>query len=83
MPLKVRATRVWQFAVSVRKHALDAVDGFSTGRGVPMMWVLLMHHDSEEATMRAVTTIGLDIAKRVLQLHGIDEKGNVLIRRKC
>jgi transposase len=29
-----------------------------------------------------VTTIGLDIAKHVFQLHGIDETGQVLIRRQ-
>ena len=32
--------------------------------------------------MQAVTTIGLDIAKSVFQVHGIDAEGNVLIRRK-
>jgi len=32
--------------------------------------------------MQTVTTIGLDIAKSVFQLHGIDAKGKVLIRRK-
>jgi transposase len=32
--------------------------------------------------MQAVTTIGLDIAKSVFQVHGIDADGNVLIRRQ-
>jgi transposase len=32
--------------------------------------------------MQTVTTIGLDIAKSVFQVHGIDANGNVLIRRK-
>jgi hypothetical protein len=27
--------------------------------------------------MQAVTTIGLDIAKSVFQVHGIDEEGNI------
>ncbi len=31
--------------------------------------------------MQAVTTIGLDIAKSVFQVHGVDVAGNVLIRR--
>ena len=31
--------------------------------------------------MQAVTTIGLDIAKSVFQVHGIDVEGKVLIRR--
>jgi hypothetical protein len=29
-------------------------------------------HDSEELLMQAVTTIGLDIAKSVFQVHGVD-----------
>jgi transposase len=32
--------------------------------------------------MQAVTTIGLDIAKSVFQVHGIDPEGNVLMRPK-
>ena len=32
--------------------------------------------------MQAVTTIGLDIAKSVFQVHGIDAEGKVIIRRK-
>jgi len=32
--------------------------------------------------MQAVTTIGLDIAKSVFQVHGINAEGKVLIRRQ-
>jgi hypothetical protein len=32
--------------------------------------------------MQAVTSIGLDIAKSIFQVHGTDAAGNVLIRRK-
>ena len=32
--------------------------------------------------MQTLTTIGLDIAKAAFQMHGIDAKGKVLIRRK-
>jgi len=32
--------------------------------------------------MQAITTIGLDIAKSVFQVHGIDAEGKVLIRRQ-
>ena len=32
--------------------------------------------------MQAVTTIGLDIAKSVFQVHGIDAEGKVIIRRQ-
>src|ERR1700745_1335115 len=39
-------------------------------------------HDSEEPNMQAVTTIGLDIAKSVFQVHGIDAAGNVVVCRQ-
>jgi transposase len=39
-------------------------------------------HDSEEQNMQTVTTIGLDIAKSVFQVHGIDAEGKVVIRRQ-
>jgi transposase len=32
--------------------------------------------------MQAVTTIGLDIAKSVFQVHGVDAAGQVLIRAR-
>jgi transposase len=32
--------------------------------------------------MQEITTIGLDIAKSVFQVHGIDAEGNVIIRRQ-
>ena len=32
--------------------------------------------------MHAVTTIGLDIAKSVFQVHGVDAHGNVVVRRQ-
>src|SRR4029450_749699 len=32
--------------------------------------------------MQAVTTIGLDIAKSVFQVHGVDAEGQVIIRRQ-
>jgi transposase len=32
--------------------------------------------------MQTVTTIGLDIAKSVFQVHGVDAKGTVVVRRQ-
>jgi len=32
--------------------------------------------------MQAVTTIGLDIAKSVFQIHGVDAAGHVIVRRQ-
>jgi transposase len=39
-------------------------------------------NDSEEPNMQAITTVGLDIAKSVFQVHGVDVEGNVIIRRQ-
>ena len=36
----------------------------------------------EEPSIQAITTIGLDIAKSVFQVHGIDAQGNVIVRRQ-
>ncbi len=38
--------------------------------------------DSEELAMQTVTTIGLDIAKSVFQVHGVDAEGNIIFRRR-
>ena len=32
--------------------------------------------------MEQISTIGIDIAKSVFQVHGIDEKGEVVVRRQ-
>ncbi len=32
--------------------------------------------------MQAITTVGLDIAKSVFQVHGVDADGNVVVRRQ-
>jgi len=32
--------------------------------------------------MEAITTIGLDIAKSVFQVHGVDAAGKVVVRRQ-
>ena len=32
--------------------------------------------------MAAITTVGLDIAKSVFQVHGVDAQGSVVVRRQ-
>jgi transposase len=44
--------------------------------------MLLKRHNSEEPSMQAITTIGLDIAKSLFQAHGVDAQGKVIIRRQ-
>ena len=33
--------------------------------------------------MSEITTIGLDLAKNIFQVHGVDEVGSVVIRKRC
>ena len=53
-----------------------------------MLWTALQTSASFElveeleATMEAVVTIGLDIAKSVFQVHGVDGSGAVVVRRR-
>ena len=47
---------------------------------MPKQWVLLGPHNLEEPNMQAITTIGLDIAKSVFQVHGVAVDGQVVIR---
>jgi len=45
------------------------------------MWVLFERsHHLEELSMQSITTIGLDIAKSVFQVHGVDAAGQVVVR---
>lgn len=32
--------------------------------------------------MNDITVLGIDLAKNVLQLHGIDQKGNVILKER-
>jgi len=32
--------------------------------------------------MTAITTIGIDLAKKVFHVHGVDAEGNVVVARK-
>jgi transposase len=44
--------------------------------------VVVAKRHVRRSLMEQTTTIGLDIAKHVFQVHGIDAAGEVLIRRK-
>ena len=46
------------------------------------MGAALGSHDSEELPMQTISTIGLDIAKSVFQVHGVDAAGQVAVRRQ-
>src|SRR5258705_12704544 len=46
------------------------------------MWALLKLPRFGGASMQTITTIGLDIAKSVFQVHGVDAAGELVIRRQ-
>src|ERR1700730_8163345 len=46
------------------------------------MWALLKLPRFGGASMQTITTIGLDIAKSVFQVHGVDAAGQVVVRRQ-
>jgi transposase len=37
---------------------------------------------SKGATIMKITTIGIDLAKQVFQVHGVDAQGNAVLRKK-
>jgi hypothetical protein len=60
-------------------HGLDGVDGPLTA-SVCQSWVV-DNTNRREPPMKEVTTIGLDLAKAVFQVHGVDAVGAVAVRR--
>jgi transposase len=45
-------------------------------------WLSYYHLTKERGPMSKVTLLGIDIAKNVFQLHGVDEKGNPVLKRR-
>jgi transposase len=43
---------------------------------------MAMFHKPGEAITMKITTIGLDLAKNVFQVHGVDEQGKAVIRKQ-
>ena len=62
--------------------ACDAVDGSSTGTRVPRNGRRLRLPRFGGAAHASISTIGLDIAKSVFQVHGVDAAGQVVLRRQ-
>jgi transposase len=44
--------------------------------------VVVEDHQEREPSMEKITTIGLDLAKNVFQVHGIDETDGVVLRKR-
>src|SRR6266436_3191924 len=58
---------------------LDGVDGPLTA-SVCQSWVIA-NTNERRPSVKKTSTIGLDLAKKVFQVHGVDEAGEVTIRR--
>jgi transposase len=41
-----------------------------------------MFHQPGEATEMKITTIGIDLAKNVIQVHGVDERGKTVLKKQ-
>jgi hypothetical protein len=66
---------------ALHESAIDAVDGSSTRHASAMdLGPLGLPRSGGAAQMQTITTIGLDIAKSVFQVHGTDATGQVVIR---
>jgi hypothetical protein len=44
--------------------------------------VFLANHKEPDLSMSEITTIGLDLAKHVFQVHGIDAEGTTVLRKR-
>jgi transposase len=44
------------------------------------LWI--QHTNKKEGATMKVTTVGVDLAKRVFQLHGVDQHGRVVLRKR-
>jgi hypothetical protein len=49
--------------------------------GTEVQSVVVINHEQEELSAMNVITVGLDLAKNVFQVHGIDDTGKVIVRR--
>ena len=62
-----------------RSRAMSAIDDVDGSPPLPQhgLWV-----SRKESKMKQVMTIGLDIAKSVFQVHGVDAAGHMVLRQK-
>ena len=68
-------------AVGRELPQLDGMDGPQTE--VPMQDRGLLRNDSKrELSAMSTTIIGLDLAKNVFQVHGVDAKGKTVLRKR-
>ena len=64
----------------MKRPPTDGVDGPLTASMCQM--VVVKDHQQREPSMGDITTIGLDLAKNVFQVHAVDAVGNVVVRTR-
>jgi hypothetical protein len=55
---------------------------WTTPDGIQVQARAVKCNELKEPSTMKITTVGLDIAKRVFQLHGVDAAGKAVLRRK-
>ena len=60
----------------------DGVDGSTRTASQCAMLVLFATNREKEPSTMDITTLGIDLAKSVFQLHGIDTNGVVVLQKK-
>ena len=50
--------------------------------GCAKVEVPVRHITSQEAVMGVITTVGIDLAKNVFSVHGVDAHGKAVLRRR-
>jgi 2-C-methyl-D-erythritol 4-phosphate cytidylyltransferase len=65
----------------MRSDAIDVVDGARSRQRGPI-WVIVVNESHQGAAQMQVTTIGLNIAKNVFQVHAIDTAEKVVVRKQ-
>jgi transposase len=63
------------------KTAIDVVDGARSQQRGAIWWIVAIESHQGALDMQ-ITTIGLDIAKNVFQVHGIDAAEKVVVRKQ-
>ncbi len=66
---------------AVPSDAIDVVDGARSQQPIAVMVIVATNHTWGAVHMQIIT-IGLDIAKNVFQVHGIDAEEKVVVRRQ-
>jgi uncharacterized protein YeaC (DUF1315 family) len=69
----IKGRQDWQ--TETGSHWPDGVDGSTRTASQCAMLVLYLTNREKEPSTMTITTLGIDLAKSVFQLHGIDTNG--------